>query len=66
MTTDAVPRDVVVVEVRRRPTDGRVTVVAGLATLDMADVLPLGGASVVTTGAGADHLQVVDACHGSE
>ena len=66
VTAHAVAGDVVVIKIRGCPAVGRVTVVAGITALEMTNVLTRGGDAVVATGAGAEYLQMIDACHRGE
>ena len=66
MAARTVTGDVVVIEIRGRPAGGCMTVIAGFTALDMANVLARCGAAVVAVGAGAEHLQMIDMCHGRE
>ena len=59
VTTYAIPHDVVVIEVGGDPANGRVAVIAGLATQDMPGVLADGRHAVVAARARADDLEVV-------
>ena len=66
MAADAVAGDVRVVEVRRQPGNGRVTIVAISAARDVRRVLAGGNCAVVTGAAGAYDLRVVDCKRGCE
>jgi len=59
----AITGDVYVVEVRRQPANGRMTIVAVVAAVDMTLVLAGGDNAVVAGAAGANHLCVVDRVH---
>lgn len=56
----AIAHDVSVIEVRRRPGDGRVAIVAIVAACDMRGVLAGRGDAVVTRGTTAENLCVID------
>ena len=55
-----VTRNVDVIEVRWKPPDGRMTIVAVVATADMRGVLARCRYAIVTRAAAADYLSVVD------
>lgn len=63
---DTLTRDVVVIEVRRRPARGRVAVVAGIAARDVCRMFPDCGYTVVARAARPEHLRVIDLCDGRE
>ena len=56
----AVTRDIRVIEIGRRPCDGRVAVIAVIAAGDVSGVLARCDRPVVAAGAGADDLGVID------
>ena len=66
VATDAITRDVVVIEVGRYEARGRVAVLAGIATQNMIRILAYRDRVVVTARAGPQYLQMIDASHGRE
>ncbi len=66
VTTHAVAGNVVVIKIRGRPAVGRMAVATRITALDMTNVLARGGAAIVATGAGPEHLQMIDAYHRRE
>ncbi len=60
VATHAIAHDVSVIEVRRRPGDGRVAIVAIVAACDMRGVLAGRSDAVVTRGTTAEDLCVID------
>ena len=63
---DAITGDIYVIEVRRQPAGGRVTVVAGIAARDMRWCLARRRDAIVTIRARPDDLRVIDGIHGRE
>jgi len=61
MTTHAITHDADVIEIRRDPGVGGMTIVAGILTLEMIWRLAGGDHAVVTAGAGTDDLEVIHA-----
>lgn len=66
MAAYAVAGDIDVVEIRRQPADGAVTIVAGIAAGNVCRVLANCDDAVVTGTTGADHLGVIDHHHRRE
>ena len=66
MTTHAIAGNVVVIKIRGCPAVGRMAVATRITALDMTNVLARGGAAIVATGAGPEHLQMIDAYHRRE
>lgn len=66
VTTHAVPGDVDVIEIRRQPADGTVTIIAIIAAGNMVLAFPFGDYTVMTGTASADHLGVINEHYGHE
>lgn len=66
VTTEAVPDDAGVIEVRRSPCHGRVTVITAIAAVDMCRMLARRHDSVMTGCAGTEYLCVIDDEHRRE
>lgn len=66
MAAYAVASDIDVVEIRRQPADGAVTIIAGIATGNVCRVLANCDDAVVTATTGADNLAVIDHHHRRE
>ena len=62
VAADAVAADVDVIKIRGQPADGRVAVVAVVATRDMRRVLADRRYAVMAGSAGAHDLRVIDRC----
>ena len=60
MAADAISRDICVIEIRRRPGDCRMAVIAVVATRNMSRVLARSRCAIVAGAAGTDNLRVVD------
>lgn len=63
MAAETVARDVVVVEIRRQPTVGRMAIVTGVAAIDMVGILASRGRAVVTARAGSEDLEVIHSAY---
>ena len=60
MTTDAVTRDVDMVEVGRQPARGRMAILAVVAAADVCRILAGRNLAIMTGAAGTDDLRVVN------
>ena len=60
MAADAVAGDVDVIEVRRQPANGAVTIVASVATGNMRQVFANGDDAIMAGAASPDNLGVID------
>ena len=60
MATDAVANDAIMAEGGGKPTVGRMAIAALSGGRQMIRRQPIGGSTVMATGAGADHLEMID------
>ncbi len=66
VTTEAVTRDIDMIEIRRNPANGRMAVIAGVATSDMCRILAFGDRAVVAGVTRTDNLGVIYLVCGSK
>lgn len=66
VAANAIAADIDVIEIRRKPTDSRMAIIAVIAARYMCRVLAGRNGTIMTRAAGAQNLSMIDACGGLE